>query len=229
MRLRRLLRRYEQLETRARGFRSDWWIGDPSHPQINVTFLGDSLMYGVGADRWEETIAYAVASELAVHKAHIHAVNKAAPKARVADILNTQLPGVTTDVIVLCVGSNDSSHFTLWKSYLGNWGKILDEFGRRQPRMVLIASSADISCIPAFPRLYGWFARRRCEQENRLVQELVRETSFRYVDLFHYGKLDYDEDPGLYADDLFHPSPKGYTKLTKVFLDELSSVPENQI
>jgi|SRR3990167_6638933 len=222
-------RKHEPLDAQAGKWPRRWDLGtDLQDPIVRIVFLGDSLLLGTGATKLEGTIAYQVAQEFVRRNRYVEVVNRAVSRARAADLVGEQTKGLWGDVFIILIGSNDSSHFTPWSRYMRDWHRLIAALKQCYPELVLVASSTDVSCAPALPRWFASLVRRRCRRDNQTLRILVEEQGFYYVDLFRYGKLLYIEDPALYAADKFHPSDKGYARLTDVFLKVLRQALDEQ-
>jgi lysophospholipase L1-like esterase len=76
-----------------------------------ITWLGDSLATGLGCDHVTDTPAHLTARLL---ERSVEVSMLAAPGAKVADVIEVQLPKLdrTSDLVVVCVGANDVASAT---------------------------------------------------------------------------------------------------------------------
>ncbi|MGH9275453.1 MAG: GDSL-type esterase/lipase family protein, partial [Acidimicrobiales bacterium] len=108
---------------------------------VRITWLGDSLATGLGCDEVVDTPAHLTARLL---EQPVDVVMLAVPGARVAHVLDDQLPlvGADTDLVVLCVGANDVASATPRARY----AELLDEvLTRLAPTPVVLLSLPDMA------------------------------------------------------------------------------------
>ena len=94
---------------------ADAVVGPPGAP-VRVTWLGDSLAAGLGADDVADTPAHSVARML---ERPVEVRMLAVPGARAEDVLLQQLPLLdrATDLVVVSVGANDVAAGTAREAY----------------------------------------------------------------------------------------------------------------
>ncbi len=219
-----LLRQGSQLFAHSARFTTDYYVGAVKDPPLLYVALGDSTAAGTGADAAEQGYVYAVAAHLAGGQKYVHVVNVAVSGARVADVLNQQLPkvnGLHPDVVSVSVGANDATHFTDLVQYRKTIQLIVDSIIKLQPSRVLFANTPDLFATPALPVWFSYVVGKRAAAQNRVLASVVTDKHVDIVDIFNQAKLDYRADPALYAPDLFHPSAKGYQQWSSVFIAQI--------
>jgi lysophospholipase L1-like esterase len=173
-----------------------------------ISWLGDSLATGLGCDHVTDTPAHLTARLL---ERSVEVSMLAAPGAKVADVIRTQLPQVdrSSDLVVLCVGANDVASST----------------SRRQYAMQLHLLLADLAPLPTVALSLPDMA-----MPDRMAQPLrsIAGARARWFEVArarvadahpHVTSVDIASRPpglsrrdgrALLCADRFHPGPDGY-------------------
>ena len=212
----------------SNSFSKEYAVGNPHDPTLTYLVLGDSTAAGTGAQKLEETYAYAVAHALAAKGNYVHVINKAQVGAKVSDLISDQLPvldSLTPDVLSISIGANDANHFTPAANYTTDYNTLVNHLSRLpSTTQVLLSNTLDMSLPPAYPLLYRWRAGNYSAQQNNISKEALHDNNrIKMINLFQDGRLDSTKDPSLYASDKFHPSPKGYALWASLFNAQLKS------
>lgn len=195
--------------------------GPESGKPLLFVVLGDSTGSGVGAVSQDLGFPRRCARALATRTGRrVDLRVFAVSGARVADVLNDQLPrlkGLRPDLVLVVVGSNDVTHLTAPGSARRDLGRLLDRVRQASGRVI-------VSGVPAMG------TATRLGQPLRLLVGLIatniydpiwrEEASARSmlrVDLADRTGPDFSEDHSLLAPDGFHPSPRGYALWAEVF------------
>jgi acyl-CoA thioesterase-1 len=198
-------------------------LGDPRLPAISYVALGDSTTAGTGAGTLENTYVYDVAQTIARHGHYVKVTNLGVSGARVKDVVDTQVPRLASlkpDFVTVSVGANDATHFTPLRDYERSMKQLLNAL-KDAHAIVLVASSPNLANAPALPYPINVIAGARAKRQNILLRSAIGGPMFSYIDLYYRGKLDYNEDHALYANDLFHPSYEGYEVWAGLFEEKL--------
>jgi lysophospholipase L1-like esterase len=182
--------------------------GPVGEQPLRVTWLGDSLAAGIGADHVDDTPAHLVARML---DRPVHLTVLAVPGARSADVLADQVPrvGEREDLVVVAVGSNDVASRTRRRSYARQLDAILAA-SAGTPTIVL--SLPDITMADRIGQPLRWFAGLRARHF-----EAARERVARRHD--HVTSVDIASRPPhisrrvgkeMLCADRFHPGPLVY-------------------
>lgn len=185
----------------------------PAAP-IRLALLGDSIAYGIGADRTEDTLAPRLRADLA--EAGTASVTRvfAVPGARSAGLggqVDRVLPW-RPDVVVLVIGANDLTH----QVPVGVAAEHLRQTLRRLRTAdvgVLLAPAPDLSVVPLVPPALRGFVRQR-SAELRQAQIAVADDEGAVVADQEAGtSVSFGDDPSLFSADRFHPSSAGYARI----------------
>lgn len=183
-------------------------MGPTTDPPLRVTWLGDSLAAGIGADHVEDTPASLVATML---DRPVDLRMLAVPGARSADVLDSQVPQITgrEDLVVVCVGSNDVASRTRRRDYSRQLDDIL-EATAGSPTIVL--SLPDISMADRIGQPLRWLAGLRARHFEASRARVARRHD-------HVASVDIASRPegitrsigkDMLCADRFHPGPLVY-------------------
>jgi lysophospholipase L1-like esterase len=173
-----------------------------------VVWLGDSTAAGVGAS----TPSGALPSQVADGLAGAGVSVLAASGARVADVLDVQVPKVAElepDLILISVGANDTIHLTGRGAFRHTYEKVVRALPGGVP--VVLLGVPDMGAIPRFAQplraVSGWRGRN-LDAEVRWV---AARTGAIYADIAGPTGPPFRRHPDRYfAADDFHPSDAGY-------------------
>jgi lysophospholipase L1-like esterase len=190
-----------------RALAADALLG-PAGPAVRVTWLGDSLAAGLGADDVADTPAHTVARML---ERAVEVRVLAVPGARVEDVLVRQLPRLdrSTDLVVVSVGANDVAAGTSRGGYAARLDGLLAAVA---PIPTIVLSLPDMAVPDRLAEplrtLAGWRARWFEAARQRVV---AGHPHVRSVDVASrpVGMSRRDARTHLCADH-FHPGPLGY-------------------
>ncbi|HEX2063286.1 MAG TPA: SGNH/GDSL hydrolase family protein [Acidimicrobiales bacterium] len=189
----------------------EWCVNcDPGAPQepLPMVWLGDSTAAGVGATTADATLPRQVAARVG---RPVQLTVLARAGARVRDVVEEQLPrarGLRPELVIVSVGSNDTTHLTGVGTYRQQWSRMVVPRGS-----VLIALGIpDMGSPPRLAQplraLVGWRGRRLDDQGARRLAEHELAT---YVDIAGDTGPAFRDEPGRYfARDRYHPSDEGY-------------------
>lgn len=188
---------------------TDSGLMGPTHePPLRVTWMGDSLAAGIGADHVDDTPASLVARFL---NRSIDLRMLAVPGARSVDVLADQVPQITgdEDLVVVCVGSNDVASRTRRRDYARQLDAIL-ESTNGSPTIVL--SLPDITMADRIGQPLRWLAGLRARHFEAARSRVARRHA-------HVASVDIASRPAgitrsvgkeMLCADRFHPGPLVY-------------------
>ena len=224
VRARVLLRNGAHVGKVAQTFPRNYFVGDSSSPTVIYLSLGDSTAAGWGAHDATQTFAFKIASSLAHSGFRVHVVNFAVGGATLRDVIEYQLPKLQTvrpQLVTISVGANDATRGTHLNEYSNDLQRLQKALKNSTARQVLWANTPDMTQTPAPPMLLSKLFGVRARRQNAMLNIVVTNEKIAVINLHDDGKLIYANDRELYASDLFHPSAKGYTVWSKLFIEQL--------
>jgi lysophospholipase L1-like esterase len=175
---------------------------------VRITWLGDSLATGLGCDDVVDTPAHLMARML---ERAVDLSVLAVPGARVAHVLEEQLPQVApdTDLFVLCVGANDVASATPRARYT----ELLDQIlARLAPTPVIVLSLPDMAMPDRIAQPLRSLAGARAQWfEAARTRIAARHAHVVSVDIASRPTgVSRKAGRRLLCADRFHPGPEGY-------------------
>lgn len=186
------------------GFGSPAGVDRPRKPPILVA-LGDSLAQGIGASHPEYGYVGRVRRELAGQDSLSPVLNLSRSGARIADVLEIQLPALAAvddplGLIICTVGSNDLVRSTR----LGRAKRELSDLLEALPESAILATVPDRGSVAA--TLFNRHLRREADLLSIPVADVAAYlTTWR----------------GHRAADRFHPNDQGYQIWVDAFSEQL--------
>jgi lysophospholipase L1-like esterase len=186
---------------------ADAVVGPPGDP-VRVTWVGDSLAAGLGADDVADTPAHTVARML---ERPVEVRVLAVPGARVEDVLLQQLPLLdrATDLVVVSVGANDVATGTHRESYATRLDALLAAVA---PTPTIVLSLPDMAMPDRLAEPLRTLAGLRARWFEAARQRVVAAHPHAHsVDVASrpVGMSRREARTHLCADH-FHPGPQGY-------------------
>lgn len=189
----------------------------PAGDSLWYVALGDSAAVGIGASSPTKGYVGLIADKLRETSGRpVHVVNIARSGARLADVLETQLPKLKQlnfpedTVITIDIGSNNMKEFNH-----DNFKSEFDDILKKLPPRTIIAD------IPYFGPYSHRHGSQNVSQANEVIHELSQTHGFRLAEL--YGHTQKNKNIRYYAADLFHPSDKGYRSWFNAFYEVLEA------
>lgn len=176
-------------------------------PALRLLIAGDSAAAGVGAASQDEALAGRVLVELAPAFTLDWRL-EATTGATTTDTLR-RLSGLAPDsfdVLVTSLGVNDVTRDVALDRWLAQQRELRAlARARLGVTCMVIAGLPPVDGFPALPQPLRWFLGRRARQfSEALRRELEEERDAHFLD------LRFALDPGLMAEDGFHPGPAIY-------------------
>ncbi len=180
--------------------------------------LGDSLAAGLGAQEPRNTPAAMIAQGISnVLDRPVRLMNAATVGARSSD-LPAQVDRVLhmrPQIAVIIIGANDVTHVGRPQAAVRH----LEQAVRRLREVgceVVVGTCPDVGSVRPIPQPLRWVARRLSRQlaAAQMIAG-VREGAHVVSFADELGPV-FTADPGLFAEDRFHPGPEGYERVTQV-------------
>lgn len=192
----------------------------PKRPGTSQRFamLGDSLAAGLGAQDARFTPAAMLAQGISnVLDRPVRLMNAATVGARSAD-LGAQVDRalhMRPHIAVIIIGANDVTHAGRPQVAVGH----LEDAVRRLRSVgcqVVVGTCPDVGSVRPIQPPLRWVARRLSRQLAAAQMIACVRAGAHVVSFADELGQEFAEDPGLFADDRFHPGPEGYERVTQV-------------
>jgi lysophospholipase L1-like esterase len=163
--------------------------------------LGDSMTLGIGASAYDQGWVGQVDRQLTRDGSPHRIVNLSFSGARVADVLDRQLPameelGQRPDLVTVLIGSNDTTRKSHREALPSSYARLLS----RLPPGTVIGTLGSAYHVAA--------------EITELIREAARERGLIVADMRQGGPSSWR---GRLAEDHFHPNDLGYAGMASVF------------
>lgn len=183
-------------------------IGTP----LTYVVMGDSTSIGQGAD-YPHSFAFVSAQHLAKNH-RVSFVNVGVSGATVKSVGTEQLNQAMSykpQIVLLAVGGNDSTHFTLGSSIKKSLQLIIDGLKMSNPDVkIVVTRSPAVDSVSRFPFGAKHIIRLRSDQVNRAFQPIIDKNKLIIAPVAEKTRNAFLADPTLTALDNFHPNARGY-------------------
>ncbi len=190
---------------------------DPQRPGevLDLLVVGDSVASGVGCTRPEATFPWRLAAGVARDLDRPVRVRSWSRKgSRVADARREQLPRLEEsddpDVVVTSMGANDATHLTPPTRFDDELLAFVEDLRARTDAPLVLTGVPEFRSLRALGvplRTTAWLAGQRVHAQQRDLAAAREDVAFADV-LAEVGAA-FRADPGLLAEDGFHPGDRG--------------------
>jgi lysophospholipase L1-like esterase len=197
--------------------------------------IGDSIISGVGAERMSNAFAGQTATHLASQlNGQIHWTARGKIGADSKAVLNELVPNLDAtqqDFILVSVGVNDVTSLNRINQWKENLQALIASLKQHSPNAIIaIAGVPPLEIFPLLPRLLRRLFGMRAKRFADVARQMIEKNS-----TVVYLELDFENGPGKFALDGFHPSEASYSELgqgaadafvTSVFSRDMSAEKE---
>ncbi len=211
---------------RFHDIKSEYTIGNDMGEKKKIIYsaLGDSLTSGVGADTYEESYPYLLATKMAKEETSISFINNSYPGARTDDIIKNLLDNAIAnkpDIVTVLIGVNDIHGFVPITKFKKNYEKIVQELKNKTQAKIVLISIPNIGtdALLGFP--YNIYFRQKTDEFNEVIKKLALQYQVKYIDLCTPTTEILKIEGVHYARDNFHPSASVYKTWAEIIYDKL--------
>ncbi|MFZ2190248.1 MAG: SGNH/GDSL hydrolase family protein [Candidatus Magasanikiibacteriota bacterium] len=189
-------------------------IGPDKGIFVDYVALGDSLTYGVGASKIENTWPYLLANNLFLDaNKSFKLYNLGIPGAKIQDVIDYQLDqtiALSPDYITVFIGTNDTHDLVRPQVFASDLAYLTERLTKETTAKIVIINlpylgSKNLVLFP-YNYLLDWWTK----QYNQEIENVAKHYNVELVDLYSYTKRELKTDQSFYSADLFHPSDVGY-------------------
>ncbi len=182
--------------------------------RLRLLLLGDSIAYGTGALRPEDTLGRRLAAALAADGFDVDLRVLAVPGAVSADLAAQvrRAEPFAADVAVVVIGANDLARFVPVPAATAALASAVAAL-RADGTDVVVVPAPDMSMVPFVPPAFRPVVQAACRllQQEQTAVALAAGCTVASVAAEIAGA--FGSDPALFSADRFHPSSAGYARI----------------
>ncbi len=193
----------------------------------NITYvaLGDSLTSGVGADKYEESYPYILATKMSEAGNTITSKNFSAPGAQTKDLIYSFLnPAIEAnpDIVTILIGVNDVHNHIGTDQFKRNYKYIIEKILKETKAKIYLINIPSIGSDTIILPPLNYYFDSETDKYNDVIKELAVKYNLTYIDLNSPTKTLFKTDGTHYSVDSFHPSAYGYKLWANIIYDRLN-------
>ena len=180
---------------------------------LRLVVLGDSIAFGTGAARIEDTLGRRLATALTTDgfdvDLHVVAVPGAVSRDLAAQVRRAE--PLDADVAVIVIGANDLARFVPPAQAAGSLASAVTAL-RASGADVVVVPAPDLSSVPFVPPAFRAAVRSASVQLQQHQAAAVEAAGGRMAAVHEAGEA-FAGDPAMFSADRFHPSSAGYAAI----------------
>lgn len=187
--------------------------------------IGDSLTAGVGAEKYEETYPYILASKLSLSGENISLKNFASPGFKSEDVNGIFVGPVirsNPQIITIMIGVNDVHNHVGRDVFEKNYRTILNRLTKETEAKIYLINIPFIGSNTAIIPPLDYYFDKETNEYNKIIKKLATEYQLSYIDLNSPMKELFKKDGDHYSSDSFHPSAYGYKLWADLIYDNIN-------
>lgn len=196
----------------------------PSTP-LRLLVLGDSIAYGTGAARPEDTLGRRLSADLTIDGFDVDLHVLALPGAVSADLAAQvrRAQPLDADLALVVIGANDLARFVPAGQAAAALAAAVADL-RAGNTDVVVVPAPDLSSVPFVPPAFRAAVRAA---SRTLQQHQERAAGGAGASVAHVAAEvtgDFGTDPALFSADRFHPSSAGYARIAAALTAQVLTV-----
>jgi lysophospholipase L1-like esterase len=187
---------------------------DVNEGSLRLVVLGDSLAYGTGAARPDDTLGARMARVLdrAGHTVEVHVVAvPGATSPELAAQVRRALP-LKADIALVVVGANDLARLLPPAQSAAALAGVVRSL-RAAGTTVVVAPAPDLSCVPGVPAALRPALSAACEELQRRQAGAAEAAGATVAPIARQLADAFAGEPELFSTDRYHPSSAGYARI----------------
>jgi lysophospholipase L1-like esterase len=180
---------------------------------LRLVVLGDSIAFGTGAARVEDTLGRRLTAALTADgfavDLHVLAVPGAVSRDLAGQVRRAE--SLDADVAVIVIGANDLARFVPSAQAAASLGAAVTAL-RATGTDVVVVPAPDMSSVPFVPPAFRSVVRAASLRLQEHQTAAVEAAGGRMAAV-HEVNLAFAGDPSLFSADRFHPSSAGYAAI----------------
>jgi lysophospholipase L1-like esterase len=192
---------------------------------LRLLVLGDSIAYGTGASRAEDTLGRRLSAELTADGFDVDLHVLAVPGA-----VSAQLPAqvrraedLDADLAVVVIGANDLARFVPPEQAAASLRSAVQVLRARGTDVVAVPAP-DMSTVPFVPPAFRPLVRAACARLQEQQAAVVEAAGGTIAGLAAEVASAFLADPAMFSGDRFHPSSAGYARIAAALTPSVLAV-----
>jgi lysophospholipase L1-like esterase len=180
---------------------------------LRLLVLGDSIGYGTGARRADDTLGRRLSRALTADGFDVDLHVLAVPGAVSADLAAQvrRSEHLAADVVVVVIGANDLARFLPVDEAAAALGSAVSGL-RAAGSDVVVVPAPDMSSVPFVPPAFRPVVQAACVQLQRRQAAAAEAAGGSVAGVAEVGRA-FAADPAMFSADRFHPSSDGYARI----------------
>ena len=181
---------------------------------LRLVVLGDSIAYGTGALRAEDTLGRRLSAELAADGFDVELRVLAVPGAVSGDLAAQvrRAEPFGADLAVVVIGANDLARFIPPEQAATALASAVTALRARGADVVAVPAP-DMSMVPFVPPAFRPLVQAACAQLQRRQTTVVEAAGGSVAGVAAEVAGAFATDPAMFSADRFHPSSAGYARI----------------
>jgi lysophospholipase L1-like esterase len=181
---------------------------------LRLVVLGDSIAYGTGALRAEDTLGRRLSAELAADGFDVELRVLAVPGAVSGDLAAQvrRAEPFGADLAVVVIGANDLARFIPPEQAATALASAVTALRARGADVVAVPAP-DMSMVPFVPPAFRPLVQAACAQLQRRQTAVVEAAGGSVAGVAAEVAGAFAADPAMFSADRFHPSSAGYARI----------------
>jgi lysophospholipase L1-like esterase len=181
---------------------------------LRLVVLGDSIAYGTGALRAEDTLGRRLSAELSADGFDVELRVLAVPGAVSADLAAQvrRAEPFDADLAVVVIGANDLARFIPPEQAAAALAAAVTALRSRGTDVVAVPAP-DMSTVPFVPPAFRPLVRAACAQLQQRQAAVVEAAGGSVARVAAEVAGAFAADPAMFSTDRFHPSSSGYARI----------------
>ena len=187
--------------------------------RLRFVVLGDSIAYGTGARRTEDTLGRLAAAALTAEgfdvDLHVLAVPGAESAQLPAQVRRAEPLGA--DIALIVIGANDLARFRPPDAAAASLAAAVSDL-RASGTDVVVVPAPDMSSVPFVPPALRPAVQAACRILQQRQAGVVEAAGGRVADIGGIVGQAFAADPAMVSGDRFHPSTAGYARIAAALI-----------